>query len=131
MKKLKLSNVTENTWTELSRLGRTLQNKILLEIWIRVYSYKYLEEIDAQKVWGSNELGLFKDLKEGPGEKKNDWESWGVEVQEAGKVKSLKTQVLKAIIRRKDSILTAFRSCWRVLSRREWYVLIHGLTSKS
>lgn len=70
MKKLKLSNVTENAWTELGRLGRTLQNKILLEFWITVYSYKYLEEIDEQKVSGSNELGLFKDLKEGPGEKK-------------------------------------------------------------
>lgn len=69
MKKLKQSNVTDNTWSELGRLVRNLQNKIVLEIWIRGQAYRYLGETDAQKVWGSGELGLFKELREGPGEK--------------------------------------------------------------
>lgn len=69
MKKLKQSIVTENTWRELGSLVRNLQNKILLEVWVRGQPYRYLEETDAQKVRGSSELGLFKELREGPGEK--------------------------------------------------------------
>lgn len=69
-KKLKQSNTIENAWSELGRLGKTLQSTILLEIRIIwVQPYMYLEETDAQKIWGRNEGGHFEKLREVPGER--------------------------------------------------------------